>query len=102
MADKFETEYTADEREQTSHLADDQMSLKSKLGGGGRDLGEQSATEQLRLCPACGRVTTFVQGVCSNCDYRPVCRFDWQTNDYRFLKRVSKSEVLTEAGANDG
>jgi hypothetical protein len=71
MADKFETEYTADESEQTSHLADDKMSLKSKLGGGGRDLGEQSATEQLRLCPGCGRVTTFVQGVCSNCDYRP-------------------------------
>lgn len=53
------------------HLDDEQMSLQSKIAGGGRDLGEEASTESLRLCPACGRVTTYVQGKCSNCDYKP-------------------------------
>lgn len=53
------------------HLDDEQMSLQSKIAGGGRDLGEEAGDESLRLCPACGRVTTFVQGKCSNCDYKP-------------------------------
>ena len=53
------------------HLDDEQMSLQSKIAGGGRDLGDEAGDESLRLCPACGRVTTFVQGKCSNCDYKP-------------------------------
>jgi hypothetical protein len=53
------------------HLDDEQMSLQSKIAGGGRDLGEEAGDESLRLCPGCGRVTTFVQGKCSNCDYKP-------------------------------
>ncbi len=52
------------------HLDDDKMSLQSKIAGGGRDLGEQAGEQESRLCPACGRVTTFVQGKCSNCDYK--------------------------------
>jgi hypothetical protein len=66
-----QTEYEGDEGQQADHLADDQMSLKSKLSGGGRDLGAAAAKEELRMCPACGAVTTFIQGVCSQCDYRP-------------------------------
>lgn len=53
------------------HLDDEQMSLQSKIAGGGRDLGDEAGDESLRLCPGCGRVTTFVQGKCSNCDYKP-------------------------------
>lgn len=53
------------------HLDDDKMSLQSKIAGGGRDLGETASEEETRLCPACGRVVTFVQGKCTNCDYKP-------------------------------
>lgn len=63
--------WEGDDTHQAEHLADEQMSLHSKLAGGGRDSGEQASKEEQRLCPACGRVTIFVQGVCSNCDYRP-------------------------------
>jgi len=31
---------------------------------------------------------------CSKCDYKPVCRFDWQINDYNNLQRAGKAEVL--------
>ena len=31
---------------------------------------------------------------CSYCDYRPVCRFDWQINDYNPLASLSKTEAL--------
>jgi ATP-dependent helicase/nuclease subunit B len=39
---------------------------------------------------------------CSYCKYKPVCRFDWQINDYNFLESMSKSQVLEEAGGIDG
>ncbi len=31
---------------------------------------------------------------CGYCDYRSVCRFDWQINDYNFLETMNKIEVL--------
>jgi ATP-dependent helicase/nuclease subunit B len=31
---------------------------------------------------------------CSFCDYKAVCRFDWQINDYNFLESVGKNAVL--------
>ena len=31
---------------------------------------------------------------CSRCDYRPVCRFDWQINNYNLLASVNKQQVL--------
>ena len=34
---------------------------------------------------------------CTYCDYRPVCRFDWQINDYRYLDPKTKSDVVMEA-----
>jgi ATP-dependent helicase/nuclease subunit B len=39
---------------------------------------------------------------CSYCKYKPICRFDWQINDYNFLKSLSKSRVLEKAGGIDG
>jgi len=39
---------------------------------------------------------------CSYCRYKPVCRFDWQINDYNFLESLSKSGVLERAGGIDG
>jgi hypothetical protein len=66
-----ETEYTADEAQQATYLADEDQSLGSKLVGGGRDKGEEAKEGTPKLCPGCGAVTTFVQGVCSNCGYKP-------------------------------
>ena len=34
---------------------------------------------------------------CSYCDYRAVCRFDWQVNDYHFLDAKGKSDVCEGA-----
>ena len=31
---------------------------------------------------------------CAYCDYRALCRFDWQTHTYRMLDNKTKSEVL--------
>ena len=39
---------------------------------------------------------------CSYCMYKPVCRFDWQINDYNFLESLSKSQVLERAEVVDG
>jgi len=33
---------------------------------------------------------------CSHCDFKAVCRFDWQINDYRFLDSKSKLDVIGE------
>jgi ATP-dependent helicase/nuclease subunit B len=31
---------------------------------------------------------------CEQCEYKPVCRFDWQINNYNLLARVNKEQVL--------
>jgi ATP-dependent helicase/nuclease subunit B len=36
------------------------------------------------------------QAACSYCDFKAVCRFDWQINDYNFLDSKSKSDVAGE------
>jgi ATP-dependent helicase/nuclease subunit B len=33
---------------------------------------------------------------CTRCDYNGVCHFDWQINDYRFLRSVGKSDLMAE------
>ncbi|MDD5459943.1 MAG: PD-(D/E)XK nuclease family protein, partial [Phycisphaerae bacterium] len=38
---------------------------------------------------------------CPNCVYKPVCRFDWQINDYNFLTLKRKGDLLNELGAAD-
>jgi hypothetical protein len=55
---------------EASYLADDQMSLSSKIRGGGRDLGGEAPGENVRLCPACGRVTSFIDDTCTNCKHK--------------------------------
>jgi ATP-dependent helicase/nuclease subunit B len=32
---------------------------------------------------------------CSGCEYKPVCKFDWEINSYRFLSSMSKEDVLS-------
>jgi ATP-dependent helicase/nuclease subunit B len=39
---------------------------------------------------------------CGYCDYKGVCRFDWQINDYNFLSSLSKAELLERTGTVDG
>jgi ATP-dependent helicase/nuclease subunit B len=34
------------------------------------------------------------QSPCSWCDYRPLCRFDWQINDYNTLETCDKQQAL--------
>lgn len=39
---------------------------------------------------------------CGFCKYKPVCRFDWQINDYTPLPSLGKTEVLERMGRADG
>jgi ATP-dependent helicase/nuclease subunit B len=34
------------------------------------------------------------QSPCANCDFRAVCRFDWQINDYNILARCNKEQAI--------
>jgi ATP-dependent helicase/nuclease subunit B len=38
---------------------------------------------------------------CGYCKYKPVCRFDWQINDYNFLESVNKQQVLEKITAQE-
>ena len=49
------------------------------------------------LSSGCISITPYRIGTsspCSWCDYRPLCRFDWQINDYNILDSISKEEAL--------
>ena len=35
---------------------------------------------------------------CRYCQYKPICRFDWQINDYNYLKPLDKIEFLNIVG----
>ena len=37
---------------------------------------------------------------CGTCIYRPVCRFDWQINEFKELVGKGKKEILEELGAD--
>jgi ATP-dependent helicase/nuclease subunit B len=39
---------------------------------------------------------------CSYCKYKPVCRFDWQINDYKFLESLNKLQVFDKMGVING
>ena len=39
---------------------------------------------------------------CGYCKYKPVCRFDWQINEYNFLESLGKLQVLDRMGRVDG
>lgn len=38
---------------------------------------------------------------CSYCDFKPVCKFDWQINDYNHLEAADKRGVLEKLGVTD-
>ena len=49
------------------------------------------------LTTGCISITPYRIGTsspCGWCDYRPLCRFDWQINDYNILENIGKEEVL--------
>jgi ATP-dependent helicase/nuclease subunit B len=39
---------------------------------------------------------------CGFCKYKPVCRFDWQINEYNFFQSLNKFQVLERMGRVDG
>ncbi len=41
------------------------------------------------------------QSPCGNCEYLPVCRFDWQINEYNYLESLNKIKVLENIGGGD-
>lgn len=63
-----------------------------------RQLSQQIASGDIRVYPY--RLGT--ESPCPHCDYRPVCKFDWQLNDYNLLPSKNKLEVLQEIGGGHG
>ena len=63
-----------------------------------RHLGRRIASGEIRAFPY--RLGT--QSPCSHCDYRPVCKFDWQLNHYNLLSCPKKPEVLELIGGGGG
>jgi ATP-dependent helicase/nuclease subunit B len=55
------------------------------------------------LTAGCISITPYRIGTnspCGWCDSRPLCRFDWQINDYNILENVGKDEALEEMRTN--
>jgi ATP-dependent helicase/nuclease subunit B len=53
-----------------------------------------------------GKITALpyrlsTNSACKQCEYKPVCRFDWQINNYNLLTRVNKEQVLERIKTND-
>jgi ATP-dependent helicase/nuclease subunit B len=42
------------------------------------------------------------ESACTYCKYKPVCRFDWQINDYSFLESLGKVGSLEKIKGNNG
>jgi ATP-dependent helicase/nuclease subunit B len=61
-------------------------------------LSEETTSGKIDVQPY--RIGT--ESPCGYCKYKPVCRFDWQINDYNFLAALSKPQVLEKTGAVDG
>jgi len=59
-----------------------------------RTLGKGIVSGDIRAFPY--RLGT--QSPCAHCDYKPVCKFDWQLNEYHFLSSMNKEGVLNAAG----
>ncbi|MFC1738039.1 PD-(D/E)XK nuclease family protein [Planctomycetota bacterium] len=55
-------------------------------------LAEQIVSGKIEVAPY--RLGT--KSPCSNCPYKPLCRFDWQINDYTSLLSIGKKQVLEE------
>jgi ATP-dependent helicase/nuclease subunit B len=60
--------------------------LKNKI----KEIGQQIASGAIAIKPyKCGK-----QIPCTNCEYKPVCRFDWQINDYAEITKITKTEFF--------
>jgi len=42
------------------------------------------------------------ESACRWCDYKSLCRFDWQVNEYNYLESDNKTEVLAKISGKDG
>jgi len=42
------------------------------------------------------------ESACRYCKYKPLCKFDWQINDYNFWESLSKQQCLERMGTVDG
>ena len=59
------------------------------------ELAEETASGKIEVRP-------YMLGTktpCGQCDYRAVCRFDWQVNEYNQLESMGKEEALEKMGA---
>jgi len=57
-----------------------------------------------QLISGCIDITPYRLGKvspCPYCDYRPVCKFDWQINEYNPLQQVNKEQVLKQTKGID-
>jgi ATP-dependent helicase/nuclease subunit B len=61
-------------------------------------LAEEIASGRIDVQPY--RIDT--ESPCGYCKYKPVCRFDWQINDYNFLESLNKLQVLEKTGGING
>ena len=61
-------------------------------------LAEEIVSGKINVWPY--RIGT--ESPCSYCKYKPVCRFDWQVNDYNFLEPLNKLQVLEKIGTVNG
>ncbi len=41
------------------------------------------------------------QSPCEHCDFRPVCKFDWQLNDYNIMPTPDKTEAIQQISAEE-
>ena len=70
------------------------------LGHGRRMIGELAGGVQ-GGCIAAAPYRIGKTSPCGYCDYKSVCRFDWQINDYRALVTVNKVEAIEKMKEKD-
>ena len=62
------------------------------------DLAQRILSGEIRLWPY--RLGTTA--ACQFCEFKALCRFDWQINDYNFLPAVYKTDILEKAKQRNG
>jgi ATP-dependent helicase/nuclease subunit B len=61
-------------------------------------LAQRILKGEIEICPY--RMGT--ETPCDFCDYRSLCKFDWQINTYRSLARLDRSQILDRLGEDHG
>ncbi len=62
------------------------------------DLGEDIVSGKIDISPC----KLGSETACRYCEYKAVCRFDWQINDYNHLESLGKKEFLERAARING